>query len=103
MRLEIKEVNMVKNMIDTLVLNGYKVWCKHLYGLPYNIFFEIDDNAVFKTEDKQDDVQKIQQKYINNGDDSCESCVYKNKGEHEEPCKTCCHNYVNHWKLDEMN
>lgn len=50
---------------------------------------------------EQDDVQKIQQKHINNGNDSCESCVYKNKGEHEEPRKTCCHNYITHWKLDE--
>lgn len=100
-RLEIKEVDVAKNIIDTLVLNGYKVWCKHLYGLSvYNIFFEIDDDAIFKTEDKQDDIQKIQQKYINNDDEGCESCVYKTNREYEDPCKSCCHNYINHWRLN---
>lgn len=31
----------------------------------------------------------------------CNSCIYKHKKEHEEPCKICCHNYVTYFKKAE--
>lgn len=95
-RLEIKEINVAKNMIDALVLNGYKVWCKHLYGLPYNIFFEIDDNAVFKTEDikKTKEVEEDQK----HDKHTCLSCKYKDKSGERWPCKYCAHNQPDFWE-----
>lgn len=44
-------------------------------------------------------VYKIEQEYIDNGNDSCETClyrdIYRDKDEHEELYRTCCHNYIN--------
>ena len=33
--------------------------------------------------------------------DGCDKCKYRNKAEHEEPCKNCCHNYVDKFRFDE--
>ena len=80
---------------------NYKNWEAQLIKpCPYLLPCGICD----KTEKEpcvQYDVHKIKQEYINNGNDSCENCIYRNKGEHEEPCRTCCHNYINLWRLDE--
>ena len=50
---------------------------------------------------EQDNIQKIEQEYVDKDDYSCETCLYRCKSEHEEPCKNCCHNYVNHYRFDE--
>ena len=87
-------------MIKFSSFTGDELQTKLIKPCPYLLPCGICDKAG-DTSCVQYGVYKIEQEYVDKNDFSCETCLYRDKGKHEEPCKNCCQNYTNHWRFDE--
>ena len=63
-------------------------------------YFVCDIRCIKCLEVAESEVEKMTRSSLFT-DDSCENCMYKNKEGYEEPCKTCCHNYITHFKKED--
>ncbi len=64
--------------------------------LSENVINAIADAVVKKMQEPKGRIAGMKKEH-----DGCVACRFKDKKEHEEPCRSCSHCYVDKWKAKE--